>query len=90
MVCLIVGYIMDVDDKNLLLNHDWDPAYLYELFKEDFFDFGNMDIHDGELSDSELLNVAEVVEKCKYVPIVEDITMDDHELSRAVAQIESE
>ena len=63
-------------------------------YSEDFFDFGNMSLQDRELSDEELVSAVKVVENdrnCeKYSPIVEDIMMDDLELSAAVEKIEQE
>ena len=88
------GLKMDLEDSSFVSNQDWDPTYLYELFKEDFFDFENMSVQDRELSDEELVSAVEVVESyrnCeKYSPIVEDIMMDDLELSAAVEKIEQE
>ena len=88
------GLKVDLEDSSFVSNRDWDLMYLYELFKEDFFDFGNMSVQDRELSDEELVSAVEVVENdrnCeKYSPIVEDITMDDLELSAAVEKIKQE
>ena len=82
------------DDRIFLSNRDWDPAYLYELFKEDFFDFDNMaitgDSTTDDVTDSDLVKAAEVCEKQIYCPEVEDISMDDEDLYSAVDQIEKE
>ena len=71
-------------------NRDWDPAYLYELFKEDFFDFGNMCLEESNVSDSELVSFSKKIEGDKYCPEVEDISVDDAVLSVAVEKIERE
>ena len=78
-----------VEDTVFIDNCDWDPTYLYELFKEDFFDFGDMSLSDG-VSDMELVNVVEQVEVEKYCPEVEDISLDDATLSFEVSKIEEE
>ena len=84
------------DDGIFLSNPDWDPVYLYELFKEDFFEFGNMAIGDSyshitdDVTDSELVKAVESCEKEIHCPDVEDISMDDSELCLAVDQIEKE
>ena len=75
-----------VDDCDFLLNRDWDPAYLEFIFARDFND--NTDLWDKSMSDLELLDVVNTVER--YSPIVEDISLDDEVLCSAVEQIETE
>ena len=75
---------MEDSDKLLLSNRDWDPTYLRSIFDCDFFECSDLWISDME--DSELLNVAEHLEK--YFPEVENISLDDNELCSAVEQIE--
>ena len=75
---------MDVSDRFLWQNRDWDPSYLSTIFDMDFHDFNDLWISNTQ--DSELVKVAEHVEK--YCPIVEDISMDDTELCNAVEAIE--
>ena len=70
----------------LSLNHNWDPEYLESIFDVDFKDIS--DLWDNNMSDSELLEVANVVDR--YCPIVEDISLDDNVLYSAVEQIEKE
>ena len=52
-----------------------DLDILYELFKEDFFEFGNMSVNDYEVSDEQLLSVVNHSDEArpKYSPVVEDI-----------------
>ena len=33
---------MEVSDRMLVGNHDWDPLYLKKLFTQDFYDFTDM------------------------------------------------
>ena len=80
---------MDGDDEIFVSNKDWDPSYLYELFKEDFFDFEDMSISET-VSDGDLVKVVESVENGKYCPEVEDISFDDDALCSAVEKIEKE
>ena len=76
----------ELDDCNLLLYRDWDPAYLASIFDSDFND--NTDLWNNSMDDLEVVHVAKHGER--YCPIVEDISMDDFELCSAVEQIESE
>ena len=77
---------MEVTDASLLCNHDWDPSYLTTIFDVDFFD--TADFLDSSISDMELLSHVESVER--YSPIVEDISLDDETLCKAVERIETE
>ena len=77
---------MDITDRMLVSNRDWDPSYLNEIFQEDFYDY--CDMWSSDLSDSAIVSHLENVEK--YCPITEDITMDDDTLCSAVEQIEEE
>ena len=70
-----------MDNLDLLLNRDWDPEYLQELFRTDFNDMS--ELWSDAVSDTEMNKLAD-----KYCPIVEDISMDDEELSHAVKTIE--
>ena len=77
---------MDISDGYLLENRDWDPLYLSKLFDKEFNNFDDLWISD--ISDNDLKMEAERVEK--YVPIVEDISVDDDELCSAVEKIENQ
>ena len=77
---------MDITDRMLVSNRDWDPSYLNEIFQEDFYDY--CDMWSSDLSDAAIVSHLENVEK--YCPITEDITMDDDTLYSAVEQIEEE
>ena len=78
--------MMEVSDKNLCENLDWDPAYLSSIFDCDFHDISYL--WNIEMNDMELMEVVRDVER--YSPIVEDISIEDSELCRAVEQIEEE
>ena len=77
---------MDVSDKLLVSNFDWDPAYLQEIFEGEFDDFS--DLWASDISDMELVNEGERIEK--YSLITEDITLEDEELCCAVEKIKAE
>ena len=77
---------MDISDSDLLSNRDWDPVYLCELFSEDFYEF--KDLWKSNVNDMDLVEHSEKVER--YVPIVEDISVEDEVLCSAVDQIEKE
>ena len=75
------------NDNDLLLNSDWDPVYLAYIFNQDFFDMSYL--WSSELvSDSEMLKIDGNVEK--YIPIMEDISLEDDVLCDAVNRIEQE
>ena len=78
--------MMDVSDAVIWRNKDWDPSYLLDIFTEDFYDFD--ELWDNSLTDSDLVQGVSKMEK--YCPVVEDISMDDEELCKAVEQIEYE
>ena len=78
--------MMDVSDAVIWRNKDWDPSYLLDIFTEDFYNFD--ELWDNSLSDSDLVEVVSKMER--YCPVVEDISMDDEELCKAVEQIEYE
>ena len=78
--------MMDVSDAVIGCNKDWDPSYLLDIFTEDFYDFD--ELWDNSLTDSDLVQGVSKMEK--YCPVVEDISMDDEELCKAVEQIEYE
>ena len=77
---------MEVSDRHLLDNRNWDLCYLKDIFDIDFNDSSELWIND--IDDMELVQVANDVER--YSPIVEDISMDDTELCKAVEKIEEE
>ena len=77
---------MEVPDRVLCDNRDWDPSYLASLFSTDFFEFN--DLWHTDITDSELLKEMDKVE-C-YSPLVEDISLEDEELCQAVERIELE
>ena len=77
---------MEVSDRYLLHNHNWDPSYLKDIFDVDFNDSSELWISD--IDDMDLVQFANDVER--YSPIVEDIFMDDSELCKAVEMIEEE
>ena len=61
--------VSDVVDCNIISNHDWDTSYLYEIFKEDFFEFGGMSISQST-SDSQICENVQQFECQKYSPEV--------------------
>ena len=75
---------MELSDRLLTVNRDWDPSYLRSLFDTDFYEFNQL--WTCEIEDSDLVKAANDVEM--YSPIVEDISMDDSELCTAVEKIE--
>ena len=77
---------MDSCDSDLLSNRDWDPVYLRELFTEDFYEF--KDLWKSNVNDMELVEHSQKVE-C-YVPIVEDISVEDDVLCSAMDEVEKE
>ena len=77
---------MDTFDYYLSRDKDWDPSYLAMLFSQDFNDFS--DLRCSETSDTELVKEMEKLDI--YCPIVEDISMEDDVLVKAVEQIKYE
>ena len=77
---------MDISDRLFFTNRDWDPCYLHTIVSEDFFEF--KELWETNVCDKELVQVADKVDH--YCPIVEDISLDDETLCRAVEQIEKE
>ena len=77
---------MEVSDEFLVNNQDWDPSYLATLVSSDFYEFS--DLWTNSLSDFDLVQEMEKVET--YCPVVEDISMEDDDLCRAVEKIELE
>ena len=67
---------MELSDRCLSLNRDWDPSYLSDIFTQDFYSFDNL--WSSNVSHCDL--VREVRNMEKYVPIVEDILLDDNTL----------
>ena len=74
---------MELSDRLLMSNLDWDPGYLKEIFDSDFNDC--TDLWFSDITDMDI-----VKEVDKYSPIVEDISLDDDMFCRAVEKIESE
>ena len=66
--------------------HDTDPCYLKELVSQDFYDF--RELWQNSVTDMELITAAETVDR--YCPIVEDISLDDSTLCKAVEEIEEQ
>ena len=85
LICDVI-FTMDVSDSALVANHDWDPLYLHDIFEVDFNDLS--DLWSSNISDMELIQHVECVET--YSPIVEDISLDDNTLCKAVEKIEHE
>ena len=77
---------MEISDRDLCHNMDWDPNYLKDIFQQDFYEFP--ELWNMNVNENELVKVAENVEK--YSPTVEDISLDDETLTCAVKQIENE
>ena len=77
---------MDITDSELWINRDWDPVYLSDIFEEEFDDIESL--WSSDVNDLELVSYIENMEK--YIPIVEDISLDDDLLCSAVEQIEEE
>ena len=69
-----------------MANRDWDPCYLRYIFSQDFYEFGDLWLNG--VGDQDMIKAAENIEP--YSPIVEDISMDDDSLCKAVEQIERE
>ena len=79
---------MEVLEEDLVNNCDWDPLYLWNIFESDFNDCSELWGNSMEVNDTELVKNVEKME-C-YVPIVEDISLEDEVLSEAVQKIEDE
>ena len=77
---------MDITDIELWINRDWDPVYLSDIFEEEFDDIESL--WSSDVNDLELVSYIENM--AKYIPIVEDISLDDDLLCSAVEQIEEE
>ena len=77
---------MDLSDKELIFNHDWDPSYLAMLFNDDFNESPNL--WSSNIDDRDLVHAVGKLEI--YSPIVEDISMDDSTLCKAVEEIEDQ
>ena len=77
---------MELSDKFLWTDHDWDPCYLSQIVDLDFDDFS--DHWHSNVVDSELVSEVNKVER--YVPITEDISLDDNVLCEAVDRVEEE
>ena len=78
-------------DEDFHSNLDWDPCYLSIIFDVELDDMSDLWDFDQSLKDSELVEVMDGYEKSdKYVPLVEDISLDDEFLRDAVETIEHE
>ena len=77
---------MELSDKLLCMNRDWDPSYLASICNVDFHDFSDLWVN--EITDMELLEADTSYRK--YCPVVEDISIEDSQLCLAVEQIEKE
>ena len=77
--------VMESDD--IFINLDWDPSYLASIFDADFYDMS--DLWDVDyVGDNQLLEYAE--RRDIYCPMVEEISIEDEVLCKAVEQIESQ
>ena len=79
---------MEVPDKMFTVNRDWDPSYLHELMSGDFFEFS--ELWTSNVGDNELVKETNRVERERYCPVVEDISIEDDVLCSAVEKIEEE
>ena len=79
---------MEVSDDILMGNRDWDPCYLRLLFEDDFHDV--TELWKSNVRDEELVTETVRVEREKYCPITEDISLDDATLCSEVEKIEDE
>ena len=79
---------MELPDRFFVTNRDWDPSYLRDLVTQDFYDFRELWQNSNSVTDRELVQAVETVDK--YCPVVEDISIDDVTLYQAVAEIENE
>ena len=79
---------MEVSDHLLVSNRDWDPSYLQLLFQEDFYD--HSELWKSNVQDKELVTETARVERERYCPITEDISLDDEILYTGVEKIEEE
>ena len=77
---------MDLSDKELWPNRDWDLSYMQQHFSDDFCDYS--DLWKSNITDGELIQECQKMEK--YSPIMEDISLDDDALYNAVQKIETE
>ena len=77
---------MEVPDSVIARNRDWDPNYLGDLFREDFYDF--KELWQSNVNDADLVTESNRLEH--YCPITEDISLDDVVLCDAVEKIEEE
>ena len=78
-------------DEDFHSNLDWDPCYLSFIFDVEFDDMSDLWDFDQSSKDSELVEVMDGYKKSdKYVPLVEDISLDDEFLRDAVETIEHE
>ena len=78
--------VMDVPDSVIVWNRDWDPIYLGDLFREDFYDF--KELWQSNVNDADLVMESNRLER--YCPITEDISIEDTVLCDAVEKIEEE
>ena len=77
---------MDILNEMLVSEQYWDPLYLHELFREDFYDFNPL--WKSSLCHRDLVHAVETLKR--YNPLVDDISLDDDVLCSAVKEIELE
>ena len=77
---------MDISDRFFFTNRDWDPCYLHDIVTQDFYEF--KDLWQSNMCDRELVQAAKRIDK--YMPVVEDISLNNTTLYDAVEQIEYE
>ena len=76
---------MDLCDQIFVTNRDWDPTYLRQIVAQDFYEF--KELWQNSIGDGELVQAMEAADR--YTPMVEDISLDDTTLCKAVEEIES-
>ena len=79
-------------DHIFIDNSDWDPTYLANLFHDELVieeGCGMMELLNNSMDDTALLNeVLKLENVCgPYMPVTEDISMDDDTLLSAVNSI---
>ena len=80
-----IGHLA-MEFENLSCNLDWDPSYLSLNFDQNFYDMSQLWNASCSTSDSDILRAMDQ----KYLPIIEDISIDDDSLCEAVEAIENQ
>ena len=88
LIILVSHVVMEVSDKLLLVNRDWDPSYLSSIVGQDFFEFSELWNVNNCVKDCDLVEYARNMDH--YCPEVEDISLDGEILCNAVEKIEEE